>query len=213
MVARADTLATAKRRMHRSWVEDGLVEVFLGCVAWFTALAWFGSARLEWIGPASLVLSPAVIWLLGRGHFAASSRVVDSRTGYVRPRPWPPSRRTWFAIAAGRALFGAGGSIAESTVPNRLPAITPAFDAWWATLLTGFTAVTRIVGWYLRVGPPRHLWVAAIALAGAVAGARLGWHPSDSVALGYRVQGAALVAAGLFALRGYLRSYPHPTGE
>ena len=194
-----------ERRSERVWAEDGLPDLFLGTFLLMAALAVGLRQALWWLSLTLVVLPPVAVWLLGKVMIAVKARLSDPRSGYLRPRPWRPSRRLIVSLLVlGAVLGGTRGALAE-----HLAGAIPALPAWGPLFFLVPAIVAIFVGWH-RLRLVRHLWVAMVSLLGLAVGPLFGLHGWGSFGLACGIQGAALVVAGGIALRNFVRRAPLP---
>jgi hypothetical protein len=201
-------LRYARRRAHRHWLADGLVELLLGGVFGILAPYFLVQARLESAmpppGTAAVVafnlLLPAVIVLaavLGRRAIrAAKERVVVPRAGFVSYRPRREPR--WL-----RGVGAAAAAMVASIVVRRIPGVEP-----WLPAILGTVAAAGLaaLGHWAAVG--RLHIAAAVALAAGLFNAIFRVPEPMAMALFSGALGATLLLSGGLAFRRFVAEAP-----
>ncbi len=226
--ATKELIQQTERKAERVWLDDGLVELVFGLFALLGGLLIFFGTRFWWVFLAIPIATTLRRFkLLPDALFRAKAALVDHRTGYVRPKAGPPSPQwpRWIAralqsrIGRNRMLRFVGAGLAfmvlfnaQRGVARWIVQLAPALRRGWPLLFWLPIACLWIGGWYY-LGFRRYLGVAGAVLVAALAGPLVSLRGSDSFALDYGVQGAALVVSGALALWRYLRANPSSTVE
>lgn len=192
----------AMRRPWQYWFEDGLVEIAVGGVLVAIALLFLAEVASGTAGLAAPGL-PVVVgggsWLAGRAVKAAKERLTYPRTGYVaykRERRRGRIVRTLAACAVMGGLVGA--------VMAQLPS-----GAW----ITAAEGLLGSVAFFLlghKVDLTRFYALAGVSALLGVAASWAGLSDTLGSVVLYGGIGVAVIASGLVALRGYLRSSQPP---
>lgn len=198
---------SAERRMHRSWADDGLVDVCLGAFFCVGSLCWWATTRIWWIAGLG-ILAPVVVYVPENLLWGVKRRLSDLRVWHVRPRQIRLRRRVWIALFVRSVLLQVVQEPLWRAMRQRLSPHWPILQIWWPVLLMGFTGASFAMSWFLGYGPRRHLLVSLIGTAGAVAGPLLGLRWDDSLSPGAEVLGLTMSATGLAAQGGFPRDRP-----
>lgn len=191
------------QRPARYWLDDGLVELFLGATMLIPACLFGLCSYLPKGSPVAMVAPLG--WLLTmllvkRGFLQLKSRLVAPRTGYIAPPEPGKAMRIAGPVLVAALVIAVG--IALSFLPRLA----------WRGSFFGFVlalvfAFTYLLAWR-QTRLPRLLVLAAVPLlAAAVIWVRQ-LNGSGALLFLLFTQGGAVAVSGLLRLRLFLKSHP-----
>jgi hypothetical protein len=198
-----DELNTVKRRMIRSYLEDGLLETVLGTILLVIGGAYFGQmasprhSRLSiLIGVLGLFVITFSSLIVKRILRAFKRRITYPRAGFVsfRKREYSPSRRkNMMILIFVMALFWSWLSVYSTSFNALLPAFN---GVLWGIALYWIA---------LNCGTFRFHALAIISAALGIGLAAAGIGHARGMSLFYALFGAVLTLSGVITLTRFLR--------